>query len=179
MVILLLLLTFVLKLVMSGLHYNKACQITFSTFQLNIWTTLLQQEKISVNGPSLSHLHAQTASNSNLSNMSSPAVSRTSKRDPFMTKALRKAIYTRTSLLNRYNKKRTQENWNAFKRQRNKCVKLLRQAKIDYYKNLDLNVLQIIGSFGKQSSHYFLKKSRLLQRLISWKTRYLLLMIEK
>ena len=53
---------------------------------------------------------------------------------PFMTKALRKAIYTRTNLRNRYNKNKSQENWNAFKKQRNRCVKMLRQAKIDYYK---------------------------------------------
>ena len=32
----------------------------------------------------------------------------------FMTKALQKAIYTRTNLRNRYNKSRSQENWNAF-----------------------------------------------------------------
>ena len=55
-----------------------------------------------------------------------------------MTKALWKAIYTHTNLRNRYNMKRTQENWNVFKRQRNKCVKMLCQAKIDYYKNLDV-----------------------------------------
>ena len=49
-----------------------------------------------------------------------------------MTKALRKAIYTRTSPLNTYNKNRTQENWNALKRQRNKGVKILLQPKINY-----------------------------------------------
>ena len=50
---------------------------------------------------------------------------------PFMTKALRKAIHTRTNLRNRYNKNKSQENCNAFKKQRNRCVKILRQAKID------------------------------------------------
>ena len=49
---------------------------------------------------------------------------------PFMTKALRKAIYTRTKLRNRYNSNRTLENWNAIKRQRNKFVKILRQTKM-------------------------------------------------
>ena len=98
---------------------------------------------------------------------------------PFMTKALRKAIYTRTILRNRYNKNRTRENWNAFKRQHNKCVKILRQAKIDYYKNFYVKCLTDNRKFWKQSSHYFLKKSRIPQKLISWKTRYLLLMTEK
>ena len=48
---------------------------------------------------------------------------------PFMTKALRKAIVNRTHLRNRYNKDRTDENKTAFKKQRNLCVKLLREAK--------------------------------------------------
>ena len=77
---------------------------------------------------------------------------------PFMTKALRKAIYTRTSLCNRYNKNRTQENWNAFKRQRNKCVKLLRQAKIDYYKNLDVKCLTDNRKFWKTIKPLFSEK---------------------
>ena len=56
----------------------------------------------------------------------------------FVTKALRKAIMLRTHLRNIYNKERTPGNWNAFKKQRNKCVKTLRQAKRDYYGNLDV-----------------------------------------
>ena len=51
----------------------------------------------------------------------------------FMTKALRKAIMLRTRLRKMYNKCKTQEKWNAFKKQRNKCVKILRKAKVDYY----------------------------------------------
>ena len=66
-----------------------------------------------------------------------------------MTKALRKAIYTRTSPLNTYNKNRTQENWNALKRERNKCVKMLGQHKIDYYKNLDVKCLADNRKFWK------------------------------
>ena len=48
---------------------------------------------------------------------------------PFMTKTLRKAIMLRTQLRNRLNRYNTSENWTAFKKQRNKCVKILRQAK--------------------------------------------------
>ena len=53
---------------------------------------------------------------------------------PFMTKALRKAIMNRTHLRNRYKKDRTDENKKAFKKQRNLCVKLPREAKREYYK---------------------------------------------
>ena len=44
----------------------------------------------------------------------------------------------RTRLRNVYNKCRMLENWNALKKERNKCVKILRKAKVDYYGNLHL-----------------------------------------
>ena len=46
---------------------------------------------------------------------------------PFMTKALRKENMHRTRLRNKYNNYRTEENLTAFKKQRNKCVNLLRR----------------------------------------------------
>ena len=45
---------------------------------------------------------------------------------PFMTKALQKAIMTCSRLKNIYNKKRSYNNWDKYKKQRNFCVKLLR-----------------------------------------------------
>ena len=45
----------------------------------------------------------------------------------------------RSQLRNRLNRHNTSENWNAFKKQRNRCVKILRQAKTSYYGNLDVN----------------------------------------
>ena len=44
---------------------------------------------------------------------------------PFVTKAFRKAVMLRTKLRNKYNKERTKETERAFKKQRNRCVKLL------------------------------------------------------
>ena len=55
------------------------------------------------------------------------------KDGPFMTKALRKENMHRTRLRNKYNNDSTEENFKAFKKQRNKCVKLLRRIKFDYY----------------------------------------------
>ena len=60
---------------------------------------------------------------------------------PFMTKALRKTIMNRTRLRNRYNKDRTRGNKKVFKKQRKLCVKLLREARQGYYKNIDLRSL--------------------------------------
>ena len=43
----------------------------------------------------------------------------------------------RTRLKNRFNKNKTNENWTAFKKQRNFCVKLLCQNKRSYFNRLD------------------------------------------
>ena len=60
---------------------------------------------------------------------------------PFMTKAQRKAIMQRSTLRNKYNKEKSEENLKAFKRKRNECVKVLSKAKLQYYKNVDLTDL--------------------------------------
>ena len=49
--------------------------------------------------------------------------------NPFMNKALRKAIMVRSNLKNKYNKNRAGENWDSHKKQRNFCVSLLRKTK--------------------------------------------------
>ena len=59
-------------------------------------------------------------------------------QSPFMSKQLRKAIMTRTRLLNKYRKYNSAENLFAYKRQRNLCVKLLRKSKKDFYNNLNV-----------------------------------------
>ena len=56
---------------------------------------------------------------------------------PFMSKNLRKAIMKRSRLKNRFNKNRTDENWLAYKTQRNLCVKILRENKTSYYAKID------------------------------------------
>ena len=52
---------------------------------------------------------------------------------PFMTKELAKSIMTRSRLKNRFNRTKTKENWEAFERQRNKCVKLGKISMKDYF----------------------------------------------
>ena len=68
---------------------------------------------------------------------------------PFVTKAFRKAVMLRTKLRNKYNKERTKETERAFKKQRNRCVKLLRETKRNYYQNLDLKNLGDNRKFWK------------------------------
>ena len=55
---------------------------------------------------------------------------------PFMNKQLRKAIYTRSRLKNKYNKNRTDENSIQYKKQINKCVNLRKKAIKTYFKNI-------------------------------------------
>ena len=62
----------------------------------------------------------------------------TCNKSSFMSKQLRKAIMTRTRLLNKYRKYNSAENLFAYKRQRNLCVKLLRKSKKDFYNNLNV-----------------------------------------
>ena len=60
---------------------------------------------------------------------------------PFMNRTLHKAFMRRTRLKNKYNKNRTAENWNAFRRQRNLCVKLSRKAKSEFYDEIDISAV--------------------------------------
>ena len=59
----------------------------------------------------------------------------------FMTKALRKAIMTRSRLNNIYLKNRNEENWVNYKRQRNFCTNLLRKTKQKDFCNLNIKDL--------------------------------------
>ena len=67
--------------------------------------------------------------------------------NPFMSKALHKAIMDRSMLKKKYKKNRTGENWDSYKKQINFCVNLLRKTKRDYFN--DLNIKNITNNFGK------------------------------
>ena len=60
---------------------------------------------------------------------------------PFMTKAMRKALMFRTKLRNIYLRNPNVENGMMFRKQRNDCVKLLKQLKNIYYENLNINLI--------------------------------------
>ena len=60
---------------------------------------------------------------------------------PFMTKALQKENMHRAKLCNKYHNNRTDANLKAFKKQRSKCVKLLRKAKLDHFQNINIGNL--------------------------------------
>ena len=57
--------------------------------------------------------------------------------NPFMTERLRKEIMIRSKLCNKFNKSRTYVNLRNYRKQRNKCTKVLRNAKQQYFNNLN------------------------------------------
>ena len=56
----------------------------------------------------------------------------------FVNKNLRKAIMTRSRLLNKFRQERTILSHVAYKKHQNICVKLLRKTKKDFFNNLDV-----------------------------------------
>ena len=60
---------------------------------------------------------------------------------PFMNKTLAKAIMVRSRLRNKYLKLKTCESRDAYKKQRNLCVTLLRETKKIFYENLNPNLI--------------------------------------
>ena len=75
--------------------------------------------------------------------------------NPFMSKALRKAIMHRSKLKNIYNKKRTDVNWANYKKQWNLFVILLWRTKKEYFQNLSVKDLSDNKKFWKIIKPYF------------------------
>ena len=80
-----------------------------------------------------------------------------------MTKELKKAIMHRSKLKNKFNRNRTDDNWNKYKQQRNKCVAMLRRKKLIYYKNLDTHDLADNRTFWKTIKPVFTDKIQISQ----------------
>ena len=69
--------------------------------------------------------------------------------NPFMNKALRKAILTRSKLKNKFNKNSSAKNWNSYKKQTNFCLKFLRQTKKKYLNNINVKKVSDNKTFWK------------------------------
>ena len=78
--------------------------------------------------------------------------------NPFMSKALRKAIMHRSKLKNIYNNYRTEDNWANYKKQRNFCVNLLRKTKTEYFQKLNVKDLSDNRKFWKTIKPFFSNK---------------------
>ena len=84
---------------------------------------------------------------------------------PFMNRTLHKAFMLRTRLKNKYDKNRAAENWDAFRRQRNLCVKITRKAKRDFYNQIDISAVTNNKEFWNTIKPLISDKSSLKSRI--------------
>ena len=68
-----------------------------------------------------------------------------------MTKQLHKAIMRGSRLKNIYNKTRSPESWDNYKKQRNFCVDLLRKTKRSYFEQINIKDISDNKNSGTQT----------------------------
>ena len=83
-----------------------------------------------------------------------------------MNKSLRKAIMTRSRLKNRYLKNPSVTNRENYRIQRNICVTILRQAKMEYFSKLDITDIKDNKRFWGIIKPYVSKKSKSCPKII-------------
>ena len=76
----------------------------------------------------------------------------------FMTIFLGKVIMHRSRLKNNFNKQSSNENWDGYKKQRNFCVKLLRQTKEKYFSDINVKSISENKKFWKTIKPFFSNK---------------------
>lgn len=77
---------------------------------------------------------------------------------PYMTKRLRKAISNRSRLENKYQKLRTVESRNSYRRQRNYCSRLYKRERKSFYKKADIKSYIDTRKFWELNKPFFLIK---------------------
>ena len=85
---------------------------------------------------------------------------------PYMNRALCKAIMVRSKLRNIFLKLNTIQSRDAYKKQRNFCVSLLRMTKKNYYENLNVNLVVDNKTFWKSVKPFFSEKSQVNTNII-------------
>ena len=83
-----------------------------------------------------------------------------------MSKMLRKAIMKRSKLRNTFNKERSSENWQNYKRQRNICSNILKSTKKTFFETLNINEITDNRKFWKTVKPFFTDKSKTSNNII-------------
>ena len=83
-----------------------------------------------------------------------------------MSKTLRKAIMKRSKLRNTFNKKRSSENWQNYKRQRNICSNILKSTKKTFFETLNINEITGNRKFWKTVKPFFTDKCKTTNNII-------------
>ena len=83
-----------------------------------------------------------------------------------MSKTLRKAIMKRSKLRNTFNKKRSSENWQNYKRQRNICSNILKSTKKTFFEALNINEITDNRKFWRTVKPFFTDKCKATNKII-------------
>ena len=83
-----------------------------------------------------------------------------------MSKTLGKAIMKRSKLRNTFNKMRSSENWQNYKRQRNICSNILKSTKDKFFRTLNINEITNNRKFWKTVKFFFTDKCKTTNNII-------------
>ena len=83
-----------------------------------------------------------------------------------MTKRLRKEIMIRSKLRNKFSKSRTCVHLQNYRKQRNKCTKVLRNANQQYFNNLNSKIITDTKKFWKTVKPLFSNKRKTANTII-------------
>ena len=84
----------------------------------------------------------------------------------FISTTLRKAIMERSKLRNTFNKKRSSENWQDYKRQHNICSNILKSTKKTFFETLNINEITDNKKFWKTVKPFFTDKYKTSNNII-------------
>ena len=84
---------------------------------------------------------------------------------PYMTKTLRKAIMRRSQLQTKYFKNKSQNDYRAFKKQRNFCSKLYKKERKNYYNSLDIKNITDNKQFWKTIKPFLSEKIKATSKI--------------
>ena len=84
---------------------------------------------------------------------------------PYMTKTLRKAIVRRSQLQTKYFKNKSQNDYLAFKKQRNFCSKLYKKERKNYYNSLDIKNITDNKQFWKTIKPFLSEKIKTTSKI--------------
>ena len=83
-----------------------------------------------------------------------------------MSKTLRKAIMKRSKLRNTFNKKRSSENWQNYKRQRNICSNILKSTKKTFFEKLNTDEITDSRKLWKTVKPFLTDKCKTTNNII-------------
>ena len=84
---------------------------------------------------------------------------------PYMTKTLWKAIMRRSQLQTKYFKNKSQNDYLAFKKQRNFCSKLYKKERKNYYNSLDIKNITDNKQFWKTIKPFLSEKIKTTSKI--------------